>query len=106
MTQQADARYQQALDYWFSSINYEQRIPEPQDLKLDRMRALLERLGNPQDACASFTSPGARARDRRPRCWRLFSAGPVTGPDYSLLPICAALRNDFKSMGRSFPRKS
>jgi dihydrofolate synthase/folylpolyglutamate synthase len=42
--------YQQALDYWFRRINYEQRgMPaDLQELKLDRMRALLNRLGNPE----------------------------------------------------------
>jgi dihydrofolate synthase/folylpolyglutamate synthase len=35
------------LAYWFSLINYEQRSPLPGDLKLDRMRALLARLGDP-----------------------------------------------------------
>jgi len=41
--------YQQALDYWFGRINYEQ-IGMPADLrelKLERMVALLKRLGNP-----------------------------------------------------------
>src|SRR5262245_3062550 len=40
--------YEEALRYWFGRVNYEQRSPRPSDLKLDRMRALLERLGNPQ----------------------------------------------------------
>jgi dihydrofolate synthase/folylpolyglutamate synthase len=40
--------YEQALRFWFGRVNYEQRSPKPSDLKLDRMRALLERLGNPQ----------------------------------------------------------
>jgi dihydrofolate synthase/folylpolyglutamate synthase len=39
--------YEQALAYWFSHVNYEQRAPAPADLKLDRMRALLARLGDP-----------------------------------------------------------
>jgi dihydrofolate synthase / folylpolyglutamate synthase len=42
-------RYEQALAFWFGRVNYEQRSPQPCDLKLDRMRALLERLGNPHD---------------------------------------------------------
>src|SRR6516162_8268950 len=40
--------YQQALAFWFGRVNYEQRSPKPSDLKLDRMHALLDRLGNPQ----------------------------------------------------------
>lgn len=40
--------YEEALQFWFGRVNYEQRSPKPSDLKLDRMRALLERLDNPQ----------------------------------------------------------
>jgi dihydrofolate synthase/folylpolyglutamate synthase len=39
--------YDEALAYWFAHANYEQRAPSPGDLKLDRMRALLARLGEP-----------------------------------------------------------
>src|SRR5947209_11035412 len=39
--------YDQAIAYWFGRINYEQRVPRPGDLKLDRMRQLLHRLGDP-----------------------------------------------------------
>ena len=34
--------------FWHGLINYERRTPAAEDLKLDRMRALLARLGNPQ----------------------------------------------------------
>src|SRR5215467_12167703 len=40
--------YEQALEFWFGRVNYEHRSPMPSDLKLDRMHALLDRLGNPQ----------------------------------------------------------
>jgi dihydrofolate synthase/folylpolyglutamate synthase len=39
--------YEQALQFWFGRVNYEQRSPRRGDLTLDRMRALLERLGDP-----------------------------------------------------------
>jgi dihydrofolate synthase/folylpolyglutamate synthase len=39
--------FDQALKLWFSRVNYEQRAARPSDLKLDRMRALLELLGDP-----------------------------------------------------------
>src|SRR5438552_14715840 len=39
---------EQALAFWFGRINYEERVPQPCDLKLDRMRELLKRLGDPQ----------------------------------------------------------
>jgi dihydrofolate synthase / folylpolyglutamate synthase len=34
--------------FWYGLINYEQRTPAAADLSLDRMRALLARLGDPQ----------------------------------------------------------
>jgi dihydrofolate synthase/folylpolyglutamate synthase len=39
---------EEALAFWYGRINYEQRSPKPSDLKLDRMRALLRLLGDPQ----------------------------------------------------------
>src|SRR5688572_26667233 len=39
--------YEQALAFWYSHVNYEQRAPAAGDFKLDRMRALLARLGDP-----------------------------------------------------------
>ncbi|MFQ3649653.1 MAG: folylpolyglutamate synthase/dihydrofolate synthase family protein [Gemmataceae bacterium] len=39
--------YEQALAWWAEHVNYEQRPPAPEDLKLERMRCLLARLGNP-----------------------------------------------------------
>jgi dihydrofolate synthase/folylpolyglutamate synthase len=41
--------YEEALAWWFGRINYEVRAATPRDLKLERMRAVLQRLGNPQD---------------------------------------------------------
>ena len=39
--------YDEALAFWHGRIDYERRQPRPGDLKLDRMRALLRRLGDP-----------------------------------------------------------
>src|SRR3954462_7185557 len=39
--------HEEALGWWFALANYEQRTPTPGDLKLERMRALLSRLGDP-----------------------------------------------------------
>jgi dihydrofolate synthase/folylpolyglutamate synthase len=36
-----------ALHFWYERVNYEQRSARPGDLKLDRMRQLLTRLGDP-----------------------------------------------------------
>ncbi|HEY1191847.1 MAG TPA: folylpolyglutamate synthase/dihydrofolate synthase family protein [Gemmata sp.] len=41
--------YDEAISFWYGRINYEVRAAAPLDLKLERMRALLRRLGDPQD---------------------------------------------------------
>jgi dihydrofolate synthase/folylpolyglutamate synthase len=38
---------EEALGWWSGHVNYEQRPPVSEDLKLDRMRGLLARLGDP-----------------------------------------------------------
>ncbi|GIW78891.1 MAG: hypothetical protein KatS3mg105_0698 [Gemmatales bacterium] len=40
--------YEQAIAYWFGRINYEQKLPRPGELHLERMRQLLHLLGEPQ----------------------------------------------------------
>jgi dihydrofolate synthase/folylpolyglutamate synthase len=47
MTPDAASSYRNALEFWYGLVNYEQRAPQPADLKLDRMRTLLARLGDP-----------------------------------------------------------
>jgi dihydrofolate synthase/folylpolyglutamate synthase len=39
--------YEEAIAFWYGRIDYERWQPRPGDLKLDRMRALLRRLGDP-----------------------------------------------------------
>src|SRR5262245_42271514 len=41
--------YDEAISFWYGRINYEVRSATPADLKLERMRALLRRLGDPHD---------------------------------------------------------
>jgi len=41
--------YDEAIAFWFGRINFEVRSAEPKDLKLERMRALLRLIGDPQD---------------------------------------------------------
>jgi dihydrofolate synthase/folylpolyglutamate synthase len=40
--------YERARAFWYGRIDYEQRPPLPCELRLDRMRELLHRLGDPQ----------------------------------------------------------
>jgi dihydrofolate synthase/folylpolyglutamate synthase len=39
--------YQQALSFWYRRVNFELSSPQPADLRLERMRVLLQFLGNP-----------------------------------------------------------
>src|SRR5215212_12023108 len=41
--------FDDALAFWYGRINYEVRAANPADLKLERMRALLRLVGDPQD---------------------------------------------------------
>ncbi len=41
--------YPEALAFWYARVNYEVRAAHPADLKLERMRALLRRLGDPHE---------------------------------------------------------
>jgi dihydrofolate synthase/folylpolyglutamate synthase len=54
--------YEQALQFWFGRINYEQRTIRPGDLKLDRMRALLDALGNPHQALRLVHIAGSKGK--------------------------------------------
>jgi dihydrofolate synthase/folylpolyglutamate synthase len=54
--------YEQAIDFWFRRINYEQNTPQQGDLKLDRMRALLGRLGDPQDRLRIVHVAGSKGK--------------------------------------------
>jgi dihydrofolate synthase/folylpolyglutamate synthase len=51
-----------ALAFWFGRINYEQRTPRPSDLKLERMQALLARLGNPHDGLRIVHVAGSKGK--------------------------------------------
>src|SRR6516165_791505 len=39
--------YEEAMRFWYARVNYEQRVPQPAELKLDHMKSLLARLGDP-----------------------------------------------------------
>jgi dihydrofolate synthase / folylpolyglutamate synthase len=39
--------YEEAIQFWFGRVNFEQRSPQVGDFKLERMRQLLSLLGNP-----------------------------------------------------------
>lgn len=41
--------YDEAIRFWFGRVDYEKRLPKRSDLTLDRIRGLLERLGNPHE---------------------------------------------------------
>jgi dihydrofolate synthase/folylpolyglutamate synthase len=54
--------YDDALAFWYARVNYEQRNPNPGDLKLDRMRALMRRLGDPQDRLRIVHVAGSKGK--------------------------------------------
>src|SRR5437773_2505397 len=54
--------YEEALAFWYGRIDYERRQPRPGDLKLDRMRALLRRLGDPHGRVRSVHAAGTKGK--------------------------------------------
>jgi dihydrofolate synthase/folylpolyglutamate synthase len=54
--------YDQALAFWYGCINYEQRPPLPDDLKLEQMRALLTQLRNPQERLRIVHISGSKGK--------------------------------------------
>lgn len=54
--------HEQALGYWFGRTNFELSSPLVSDLKLDRMRALLHLLGNPQDRLRIIHVAGSKGK--------------------------------------------
>ncbi len=54
--------YDEAMHWWFSRVNYELQTPEPNDLKLDRMRLFLDRLGDPQERLRIVHVAGSKGK--------------------------------------------
>jgi dihydrofolate synthase/folylpolyglutamate synthase len=54
--------YEEALAFWYGRIDYERRQPKPGDLKLDRMRGLLSRLGNPHQRLRTVHIAGTKGK--------------------------------------------
>lgn len=54
--------YEQALAFWTNRINFEERAPTSDELKLAPMRALLNLLGNPQDRLRIVHVAGSKGK--------------------------------------------
>jgi dihydrofolate synthase/folylpolyglutamate synthase len=54
--------FDDALTFWYGRVNYERKVPQPGDLKLDRMRALLHRLGDPHERLRTVHVAGSKGK--------------------------------------------
>ncbi len=54
--------YDEAIDWWFGHINFEQRVPARGELKLDRMRSLMARLDNPHQRLRIVHVTGSKGK--------------------------------------------
>jgi dihydrofolate synthase/folylpolyglutamate synthase len=54
--------YDEARRWWFGRVDYERRVPQPGDLKLDRMIELLHRLGDPHTKFQSIHVAGSKGK--------------------------------------------
>lgn len=62
MTSPPGEAYQRALDFWYRRVNFELATPLADDLKLDRIRALLALLGDPQDRLRILHVAGSKGK--------------------------------------------
>jgi dihydrofolate synthase / folylpolyglutamate synthase len=56
------ASYDDAVAWWFGRVNYEQRTPRRDDLKLDQVKALLRRLGDPHERLRIIHVAGSKGK--------------------------------------------
>lgn len=54
--------YEEAIPFWFGRVNYEQKTPHAGDFKLDRMRQLLDHLGNPHHGLRIVHIAGSKGK--------------------------------------------
>src|SRR5438477_12571446 len=54
--------YDEALAFWYGRVNYERSAPQAADLKLDRMRELLRRLGDPHERLRTVHVAGSKGK--------------------------------------------
>jgi len=54
--------YEAALAFWYGRINYEQTVPLPDDLRLDRMRVFLRLLGDPHERLRIVHVAGSKGK--------------------------------------------
>src|SRR5262245_30885653 len=51
-----------AIDWWFQRVDYERKPPKPGELSLERVRKLLNRLGDPQDKLRIIHIAGSKGK--------------------------------------------
>jgi dihydrofolate synthase/folylpolyglutamate synthase len=54
--------YAEAIQYWFERVNYEHKTPQAADLKLQHMRTLLKRLGEPHQRLRILHVAGSKGK--------------------------------------------
>lgn len=54
--------YDEAIAWWYGRIDFERRLPQPGDLKLDQIRTLLSRLGNPHQRLRIIHVAGSKGK--------------------------------------------
>src|ERR1051325_3487508 len=54
--------HEEAMQFWFARVNYEQKSPQVGDFKLERMRRLLDLLGNPHERLRIIHVAGSKGK--------------------------------------------
>jgi dihydrofolate synthase/folylpolyglutamate synthase len=96
--------YEEAIQFWFGRVNYEQKSPQVGDFKLDRMRHLLELLANPHDRLRIVHIAGSKGKGSTSAMLASilqhagFSVGLFTSPH--LVAVEERIQVDQQSIGR------
>ena len=69
--------YDEAVRFWFGRINYEQKLAQPGDFELHRIRALLDSLGNPQNRFRIVHLAGSKGKGSTSAILASVLLGPI-----------------------------
>ena len=88
-------RWATAWDWWQELVNFERRSAQCEDLKLQRMKEILEALGNPQTGIKCLHVAGTKGKGSA--CAFLDSILRATNQTVGLFTSPQRIKNRFKS---------
>ena len=85
--------------FWYGLINFEHRLPTPDDFKIDRMRKVLDLLGNPEKKINFVHVAGSKGKGSTSAM-----LAAILSQGFILPPICFLWKSGSVSMVKTFLR--